>query len=110
MFEIYIWIVSLMGVSASFILLAMRWHVGDIERCVYPLATVKFEARLAITNAIAYAIFAALAIHLTVKYEEFLPEALKILQDWFVLELFILWNARTMALIILGLKKIKVYG
>lgn len=108
MIELWVWIATLILVAIAYTKLALKYHKVKPEASAVPVATKTFTARLATTNAITYYMFAFLAIFAFFAFPSFIPQAMEILKQWWIVEAFIVWNIRTAFLIFLNLRSLKV--
>lgn len=107
MIELWVWVATLILVTIAYSALALRYHLVKPEASAVPLATKNFTARLATTNAITYFMFTFLAIFGFFSFPLFIPQALEILSNLWILEAFIVWNIRTAFLIFINLGSLK---
>lgn len=107
MIELWVWIATLILVGIAYTQLALKYHMVKPEASAVPVATKNFTARLATTNAITYYMFAFLAIFAFFAFPAFIPEALVILKQWWIVEAFIVWNIRTAFLIFINLGSLR---
>lgn len=103
--ELFVWLGTMYLCALAYCALARRYHDINPYKAAVPMGVSRFMSRLALTNAINYLGFALLGTILAFN----LPEnAAAVINDWFIVEIFIFWNIRTAALIFMGLRNTKV--
>lgn len=108
MIELWLWVGTMYFCALAYLVLTVRYSRINPHRAAVPMANAKFIARLALTNALNYLAFAVIATYCILSYSSLLPDVLVVLQQWWIVEIFIFWNLRTAALIYLGIRNTKV--
>jgi len=106
--ELWVWFGTMFLASLAYFVLARRYHTINPYKSAIPMANAKFMSRLALTNALNYVVFGIVGVISVLQFSTYVPELQNILDQWFVVEIFVFWNLRTAALIFVGLRNTKV--